>query len=89
MPVQACVRDSKNPPVEKDRNTDKSWSCTALFRCGGNNGAGAGAEIYVFAGPLHWMLCAGLIYLMAVVFATPMGIGFYTTGKIIVHCGQK
>jgi alpha-glucosidase (family GH31 glycosyl hydrolase) len=44
-------RDSKNPPVEKDRNTDKSWSSRPYSDAVEIGVPAGGVEIYVFAGP--------------------------------------
>jgi alpha-glucosidase (family GH31 glycosyl hydrolase) len=42
---------SKNPPVEKDRNTDKTWSSRPYSDAVEILVAAAGVELYVFAGP--------------------------------------
>ena len=44
-------KDSKNPPVEKDRNTDKSWSSRPYSDAVEMLVPAAGVEVYVFAGP--------------------------------------
>ena len=44
-------KDSKNPPVEKDRNTDKSWSSRPYSDAVEISVPAAGVEVYVFAGP--------------------------------------
>ena len=44
-------KDSKTPPVEKDRNTDKSWSSRPYSDAVEILVPAAGAEVYVFAGP--------------------------------------
>jgi alpha-D-xyloside xylohydrolase len=44
-------KDSKNPPVEKDRNTDKSWSSRPYSDAVEILVPATGAEVYVFAGP--------------------------------------
>jgi alpha-glucosidase (family GH31 glycosyl hydrolase) len=44
-------RDSKNPPIEKDRNTDKSWSSRPYSDAVEILVPAAGVEVYVFAGP--------------------------------------
>ena len=44
-------KDSKNPPVEKDRNTDKSWSSRPYSDAVEIVVPAAGVEVYVFAGP--------------------------------------
>ncbi len=44
-------KDSKNPPVEKDRNTDKSWSSRPYSDAVEIVVPAAGTEVYVFAGP--------------------------------------
>ncbi|HEX7903904.1 MAG TPA: TIM-barrel domain-containing protein [Chitinophagaceae bacterium] len=44
-------KDSKNPPVEKDRNTDKSWSSRPYSDAVEILVPAAGVEVYVFAGP--------------------------------------
>jgi alpha-glucosidase (family GH31 glycosyl hydrolase) len=44
-------KDSKNLPVEKDRNTDKSWSSRPYSDAVEVMVPAAGTEIYVFAGP--------------------------------------
>lgn len=44
-------KDSKNPPVEKDRNTDKSWSSRPYSDAVEIVVPAAGVEVYVFVGP--------------------------------------
>jgi alpha-glucosidase (family GH31 glycosyl hydrolase) len=44
-------KDSKNPPVEKDRNTNKSWSSRPYSDAVEILVPAAGVEVYVFAGP--------------------------------------
>jgi alpha-D-xyloside xylohydrolase len=44
-------KDSKNPPVEKDRNTDKSWSSRPYSDAVEISMPASGVEVYVFAGP--------------------------------------
>jgi alpha-glucosidase (family GH31 glycosyl hydrolase) len=44
-------RDSKNPPVEKDRNTDKTWSSRPYSDAVEILVPAGGVEVYVFAGP--------------------------------------
>ena len=44
-------KDSKNPPVEKDRNTDRSWSSRPYSDAVEILVPAAGVEFYVFAGP--------------------------------------
>ena len=44
-------QDSQNPPVEKDRNTDKSWSSRPYSDAVEIVVPAAGVEVYVFAGP--------------------------------------
>ncbi|HKO79100.1 MAG TPA: TIM-barrel domain-containing protein [Chitinophagaceae bacterium] len=44
-------KDSKNPPVEKDRNTDKTWSSRPYSDAVEIVVPAAGTEVYVFAGP--------------------------------------
>ncbi|ANH82226.1 ABC transporter substrate-binding protein [Niabella ginsenosidivorans] len=44
-------KDSHNPPVEKDRNTDKSWSARPYSDAVEIQVPAAGTEVYVFAGP--------------------------------------
>ncbi|TDH20094.1 glycoside hydrolase family 31 protein [Segetibacter sp. 3557_3] len=44
-------KDSKNPPVEKDRNTDKSWSSRPYSDAVEISVPAGGVEVYVFAGP--------------------------------------
>ena len=44
-------KDSKNPPAEKDRNTDKSWSSRPYSDGVEVLVPAAGAEVYIFAGP--------------------------------------
>jgi alpha-glucosidase (family GH31 glycosyl hydrolase) len=44
-------KDSKNPPVEKDRNSDKSWSSRPYSDAVEISVPADGVEIYVFAGP--------------------------------------
>ena len=44
-------KDSKNPPVEKDRNTDKSWSSRPYSDAVEIVVPAGGVEVYVFAGP--------------------------------------
>ena len=44
-------KESKNPPVEKDRNTDKSWSSRPYSDAVEILVPAAGVEVYVFAGP--------------------------------------
>lgn len=47
----AVRKDSKNPPVEKDRNTDRSWSSRPYSDAVEISVPAAGVEVYVFAGP--------------------------------------
>lgn len=47
----AVSKDSKNPPVEKDRNTDKTWSSRPYSDAVEILVPAAGVEFYVFAGP--------------------------------------
>ena len=47
----AVQRDSKNPPAEKDRNTDKSWSSRPYSDGVEMLVPAAGVEVYLFAGP--------------------------------------
>ncbi len=47
----AVRRDSEHPPVEKDRNTDKSWSSRPYSDAVDILVPANGVEIYVFAGP--------------------------------------
>jgi alpha-glucosidase (family GH31 glycosyl hydrolase) len=44
-------KDSKNPPVEKDRNSDKSWSSRPYSDAVEILVPAAGVEVYVFEGP--------------------------------------
>jgi alpha-D-xyloside xylohydrolase len=44
-------KDSKNPPVEKDRNTDKTWSSRPYSDAVEIVVPATGTEVYVFAGP--------------------------------------
>ena len=44
-------KDSKHPPIEKDRNTDKSWSSRPYSDAVEILVPAAGVEVYVFAGP--------------------------------------
>ena len=44
-------KDSKNPPIEKDRNTDKTWSSRPYSDAVEILIPAAGIEVYVFAGP--------------------------------------
>ena len=44
-------KDSKNPPVEKDRNTDKTWSSRPYSDAVEILVPAPGVEVYVFAGP--------------------------------------
>ncbi|MFL5772023.1 MAG: TIM-barrel domain-containing protein, partial [Flavisolibacter sp.] len=44
-------KDSENPPVEKDRNTDKTWSSRPYSDAVEILVPAAGVEVYVFAGP--------------------------------------
>lgn len=44
-------KDSNNPPVEKDRNTDKTWSSRPYSDAVEIAVPAAGVEVYVFAGP--------------------------------------
>jgi alpha-D-xyloside xylohydrolase len=44
-------KDSKDPPAEKDRNTDKSWSSRPYSDAVEILVPAAGVEVYVFAGP--------------------------------------
>src|SRR5689334_257334 len=44
-------KDSKDPPVEKDRNTDKSWSSRPYSDAVEMLVPAPGVEVYVFAGP--------------------------------------
>jgi alpha-glucosidase (family GH31 glycosyl hydrolase) len=44
-------RESKNPPVEKDRNTDKTWSSRPYSDAVEIVVPADGVEVYVFAGP--------------------------------------
>jgi alpha-D-xyloside xylohydrolase len=47
----ASRRDSKNAPIEKDRNTDKTWAARPYSDAVEILVPAAGVEIYVFAGP--------------------------------------
>ena len=47
----AVRKDSKHPPVSKDRNTDKSWSARPYSDAVEMQVPAAGVEVYVFAGP--------------------------------------
>ena len=47
----AVRKDSKNPPVEKDRNTDKTWTSRPYSDAVEILVPAAGVEVYVFAGP--------------------------------------
>ncbi|MGI8637480.1 MAG: TIM-barrel domain-containing protein, partial [Segetibacter sp.] len=47
----AVRKDSKNPPAEKDRNTDKSWQANPYSDAVEMLVPAAGVEVYVFAGP--------------------------------------
>jgi len=47
----AVRKDSQHPPVEKDRNTDKSWSSRPYSDAVEIAVPAAGVEVYVFAGP--------------------------------------
>ncbi len=47
----AVRKDSKDPPVEKDRNTDRSWSSRPYSDAVEISVPAAGVEVYVFAGP--------------------------------------
>jgi alpha-D-xyloside xylohydrolase len=47
----AARKDSKNPPVEKDRNTDKSWSSRPYSDAVEILVPAEGVEVYVFGGP--------------------------------------
>src|SRR6185503_10502302 len=44
-------KDSKNPPPEKDRNTDKTWSSRPYSDAVEILVPATGVEVYVFAGP--------------------------------------
>ena len=44
-------KDSKHPPIEKDRNTDKSWSARPYSDAVEMSVGAPGVEVYVFAGP--------------------------------------
>jgi alpha-glucosidase (family GH31 glycosyl hydrolase) len=44
-------KDSQHPPVEKDRNTDKTWSSRPYSDAVEILVPAAGVEVYVFAGP--------------------------------------
>ncbi len=44
-------KDSEHPPVEKDRNTDKTWSSRPYSDAVEIAIPAAGVEVYVFAGP--------------------------------------
>jgi alpha-D-xyloside xylohydrolase len=44
-------KDSKDPPAEKDRNTDKSWSARPYSDAVEIVVPAAGVDVYVFAGP--------------------------------------
>ncbi len=44
-------KDSKSPPVEKDRNTDKSWSSRPYSDAVEMLVPAGGVEVYVFGGP--------------------------------------
>lgn len=44
-------KDSKTPPVEKDRNTDRSWSSRPYSDAVEMLIPAAGVEVYLFAGP--------------------------------------
>jgi alpha-D-xyloside xylohydrolase len=43
-------KDSENPPIEKDRNTDKSWSSRPYSDAVEISVPAAGVEVYMFAG---------------------------------------
>lgn len=47
----AVRKDSKNPPVEKDRNTDKSWASRPYSDAVEMLVPAGGVEVYVFSGP--------------------------------------
>jgi alpha-glucosidase (family GH31 glycosyl hydrolase) len=47
----AARKDSKNPPVEKDRNTDKTWSSRPYSDAVEILVPAEGVEVYVFGGP--------------------------------------
>jgi len=47
----AVRKDSKDPPTEKDRNTDRSWSSQPYSDAVEILVPANGAEVYVFAGP--------------------------------------
>jgi alpha-glucosidase (family GH31 glycosyl hydrolase) len=44
-------KNTKNPPIEKDRNTDKTWSSRPYSDAVEILVPAAGVEVYVFAGP--------------------------------------
>lgn len=44
-------KNSRNPPIEKDRNTDKSWSARPYSDAVEIVVPAAGVDVYVFAGP--------------------------------------
>jgi alpha-D-xyloside xylohydrolase len=44
-------KDAKNPPVEKDRNTDKTWASRPYSDAVEMLVPAGGVEVYVFAGP--------------------------------------
>ncbi|MFT3705733.1 MAG: glycoside hydrolase family 31 protein [Agriterribacter sp.] len=47
----AVRKDSKHPPVLKDRNTDKTWEAQPYSDAVEVNVPGDGVDVYVFAGP--------------------------------------
>lgn len=47
----ASRKDSKNPPVERDRNTDKAWQAHPYSDAVEMLIPAGGVEVYVFAGP--------------------------------------
>ncbi|MHA4843960.1 glycoside hydrolase family 31 protein [Flavitalea antarctica] len=44
-------KDSKNPPVEKDRNSEKDWSARPYSDAVEMSVGAPGAEVYIFSGP--------------------------------------
>jgi alpha-D-xyloside xylohydrolase len=79
-------KDSKDPPPEKDRNTDKSWSSRPYSDAVEILVPAAGVEVYVFAGPTTLDAVRRFNLFQRWWCVTPtLGFGFYTKSKIIIY----
>ena len=86
MQARGVRKDSKNPPVEKDRNTDKTWSSRPYSDAVEILVPAAGVEVYVFAGPTALDAVRRFnLFNGGGRIASTLGIGFYTKSKIIIY----